>query len=110
MTAGATQELFTSLCNAPLPALKPDGTPNDPALVGKTPGEIFEYKAQQALVGKSTTQNDVGTVCGPDVDVTATITSVTVDPSVTCNVAFEDNQFKVTLGLIRHLADAPRVR
>src|SRR5205085_10338885 len=69
ITAGATQQLFTKLCNAPLAAFKADGvTPNDPTLVGKTPGQIFKIKATAALVGK-TKNKSVGVGCASDVNV-----------------------------------------
>lgn len=102
MTASATQDVFTKLCTAPLPAFKPNTDPpeaNDPALVGKTPIQIFEYRTEQALLGKSKVKENVGVGCADDVDVTTTVTDVSLSGDLTCDVTFSQDKFHVTMSL-----------
>ncbi len=99
VSAKATQDLFNKLCTTPLPATKPDGTPSDPALVGLTPGQIFQKKTRDAIlaIGPKTITPEVP--CASDPNVSLSISGVTVGDTVACNVQFFDDKFHVTVNL-----------
>jgi hypothetical protein len=93
ISPNGTQKLFDQLCTAPVNA------PDKPEINGKTPGQIFSEKVEAAIlsIGEKHITPDVP--CASDPDVKLTISNVDVGTNVTCNVAFNDGFFRVTLGL-----------
>jgi len=93
VSANGTQKLFDQLCTQPVNA------PDNPAINGKTPGQIFAEKVEAAILAIGPKTITPSVPCASDPDVALTITNVDVGTDVTCNVGFNDGFFHVTLGL-----------
>jgi hypothetical protein len=93
VSANGTQKLFDRLCQAPV------NKPENPAIHGKTPGQIFSEKVEAAILGIGAKSISPSVPCASDPNVALTISNVDVGTNVTCNVDFNDGSFHVTLGL-----------
>jgi hypothetical protein len=93
LSAAGTQKLFDQLCTAPVNA------PDNPAINGKTPGQLFSEKVEAAILAIGPKSISPSVPCASDPNVALTITNVDVGTNVTCNVDFNDGSFHVTLGL-----------
>jgi hypothetical protein len=93
VSANGTQKLFDQLCTAPVNA------PDNPAINGKTPGQIFSEKVEAAILAIGPKTITPSVPCASDPDVSLTITNVDIGTDVTCDVTFNDGFFHVTFGL-----------
>lgn len=98
ISPGGTQKLFDQLCTTPIVS-------DDPAVNGKTPGQIFSEKVTAAIFAASPKVFDVPddkdvVPCASDPDtIDLNVTNVDVGTTLTCGVSFHEGYFHVTVGL-----------